>query len=613
MHPLFDVALLNSYPDGPGVYLMKDGEGAVLYIGKAKHLKMRLKQYFPGGDGRVQIPFLLAKVVDIQTIITATEAEALLLEARLIRQHRPPYNILLKDDRSPLLIRLTTDHPFPLIEMVRGKDLPQSHKGRLFGPFARQMVTRHLFDLVVRVCMLRQCSDEEFRRRTAPCLLYQLRRCTAPCVGSITQEEYAASVHLATSVLSGKTAAVEAMLRSEMQAASDRLEFEKAAVWHRKLELLSAIHEEKVSEKTKGTSDTDVVGCWQEGKRLALALMHYRQSSLVFGESWCFDLEEEGVSSDCEEQLVAQYYLSRADLEGVKEILIPTGQWPLEPLHDGLCTHFNAQILIKRPTTPAEHALVALACDNARAKLFQTPDIHRRKTAIGVSIQEHFGLKRLPRIIDCFDASHFAGKGLVAACVGYVDGDRETSRYRKFIMRGVTIGNDLAMLDEAVRRRYSKGGETEELPDLILVDGGKEQLASVLRTLREVGFLDVDVVGIAKEHGRHDRGMTREQFFVAGRDGPFLFPERSSELHFLQRIRDEAHRFAIQFQKKRRLVTHLSSRLDGIKGIGEVKRHKLLMAFRGVEDIAQATVEEIMARSGLNHTDAQAIFHTFHR
>ena len=619
---LFDASRLVHYPENPGVYLMKDDRGVVLYIGKAKNLKNRLRQYFAPGssDERVQIPYLLLKVVDIETVLTPSEKEALLLESTLIKRFKPRYNILLKDDKSRLLLRIGLDHPWPRIECVRSKDaaglLP-----RLFGPYIRPYAARELFDVCVRLFLLRQCTNEEFRRRTSPCLLYQMRRCTAPCVGKVSEEEYGRQVASALDFLSGKTKLLRSSLLEQMEQASAALEFEKAALLFRKVHLLDAISEVSRKHEVAGATDTDVIGSWQEGDRFALAILHYRGSSLVYGESWVFQLEKETPLTDTLEQLLVQYYLHRSSLDGIpKEILLPEpfakgsseGSWSLEALSELVHDHFGEDVKLRRPEKGAKSSLVALACDNARARLSQSPESQGYGLHSLEALQHLLGLHRFPRIIDCFDASHFGGKGLVAACVGFCDGKKDQSRYRTFHIRGVSVGDDLAMLYEAVKRRYKKIGEAEELPDCILIDGGEAQLCAAYRALSELLFLDVDVVAIAKEHGRHDKGMTSEVIFV--KEGPpICLPITSSELLFLQTIRDEAHRFTIAFQKKQRVKAVRASQLDDIPGIGPKKRHALLTAFQGVDAIRKASAQEIQDKAGLCQKDAKSVVNALHR
>jgi excinuclease ABC subunit C len=606
----FDQSRLSGYPDLPGVYLMKDEQGEVLYVGKAKSLKVRLKQYYAphSSDERVQIPALLAKVVDIETIMTSSETEALQLEATLIKRFKPRYNVLLKDDKSHLLLRIGLEHAWPRIDFVRAKDasgLPP----RVFGPYAGHRSAQALFDLVVRLFLVRQCSDEAFRRRKAPCLLYQMRRCTAPCVGKVSHEEYDRQVTAAIEFLSGKTEHVRSMLHEEMERASEALAFETAARLHRSLELLDSVVDVAHEHMNSGATDTDVIGYCRDNDRFALAILHYRESTLVYGESWIFQLEHAELDSEYLQQLLVQYYLRRGVVDSVpKEILLPEGHWSLEALGELVRRHFGRRVELRRPKRGAKQGLVDLACDNAHARLSQDPGSTGYVVPSLESVQRLLCLTRFPRIIDCFDASHFGGKGLVASCVGFVDGKPASSRYRTFHIRSVHVGNDLAMLQEAVTRRYRDidVSSADELPDLILVDGGQEQLLAVEQALDGLSLFDVDVAALAKEHGRHDKGMTAEVIFTP-KHPPLRLPIMSRELLLLQAIRDEAHRFTIGFQKKRRVKETFHSQLESIPGIGPQKRKALLMAFSGVEAIRAASIEELHQRAKLSLKDASRV------
>jgi excinuclease ABC subunit C len=599
---MFDQKDLARYPELPGVYLMKDQAGTVIYVGKAKNLRARLKQYY-GHDERVQIPHLLAHIADIETIITSSESEALLLEARLIKRFFPRYNVLFKDDKSSLLLRIGLEHPWPRIELVREKeDVPP----RLFGPYDTSSDTKLLFDLVIRLFQLRQCSDEVFKSRVAPCLLHQLRRCTAPCVRKVRQEEYMRQVEEATQFLEGKVSDVKESLRLEMQAASDNLEFERAGVCLHRLQLLDSLSRGVIKKRQLSEKRTDVFGVWTEGSRFAFSVMHYRGDSLEYGESFIYTIggEQEGALL---EQLAMQYYAQRTD-QVPQEVVLPSVKMDVKPLEEALSQHFERKVTLIQPSIGKKKGWVALACENARARIAQTLCGKERRAGVLESLEQKLYLKRFPLTIDCFDASHLAGKELVAASVRYMDGIPSKADYRYFIIRQVTTGDDLSMLQEAVRRRYSskkEGGES--FPDLLLVDGGKNQVHAIEKVLHELSLWDIDVVGIAKEKGRHDKGLTSELLYPAGKEEPIHLSKTSQELLFLQQVRDEAHRFVIQFHRKRRRKSTFSSELEGISGIGEKKRKKLLRAFLGIDALRVATVQEIAAKAGVSLKDATRV------
>jgi len=574
---------------------MKDRRGAVLYVGKAKSLKKRLKQYFAhSADDRVQIPYLLSNLFDIETIVTASEKEALFLESRLIKRFNPKYNILLKDDKSSLHIRIGSDHPWPRIELVRSQGV-ETLGPRIFGPYASSAVARQMFDLAIRLFQIRQCSNSDFQRRKSPCLLYQLKRCSAPCVGKVSKSEYAISIKSASSLLSGRVNMLKKRFERKMQEASDRLEFEKADQFLQTLHTLEKV--EKSKRQTRG--ETDVIGVWEEGELGAISILHYHGPLLVYGESRLFPVVRGLYLSETLEQLLIQYYTQKKQ-EGVPSvILLPPGEFVPEALSECLQELCGKKIVVK---SPGEREKVSLAIENAQAAISQHIDIRQRKEGILEAIQQKLFLSKRPDGIDCFDASHCSGTDGVAACVSFVGGERNTNRYRTFIIRG-KAGDDLAMLREAISRRYAKG----DFPDLIIVDGGKEQLKAIKTALQSLSAPNIDVVAMAKELGNHSRGMTRESFYIYGSKEKIQFSSTSAELKFLQSVRDEAHRFVIAFHRKRRHTSTFSSQLLGIRGIGPKKRTKLLSAFQGIRELKKATCEEIRVKSGLSIVDAKRV------
>ena len=597
---MFDQKNIDRYPELPGVYLMKDATGTVIYVGKAKNLRVRLKQYY-GHDERVQVPYLLAHIADIETIITSSEAEALLLEARLIKRFFPKYNVLFKDDKSSLLLRLGLEHPWPRIELAREKeDLPP----RLFGPYGSSQDTKQLFDLVVRLFQLRQCSNEVFRSRSAPCILYQLRRCTAPCVGKVSAEAYALQVQETIQFLEGKVADVRAFFLKEMQKASDLLEFERAGQCLRRVQLLDALSKGVLKKRRLQEKKCDVFGIWTEGSRFAFSVMHYVGDSLEYGESFLY---KNGIEASFSllEQLAMQYY-SQSSESIPQEIILPQGEWDFSPFEQALSQYFGKKIVVEQSSRGKKRAWVDLSCENARARIAQTLCGRERRAEVLESLERSLSLRRYPLSIDCFDASHLGGKELVAASVRFVDGVPSKADYRHFIMKDVAIGDDLSMLYEAVKRRYAPPGDgcNEDLPDFILIDGGIQQLHAAERALHELSLWDIDLASIAKESARHDKGLTSEILYRAGNKEPIMLARTSQELLFLQSIRDEAHRFVLQFHKKRRHKAMFTSALDTISGIGPKKKRKLLKAFSGVEALRHASVEDIVAKAEVSMKDA---------
>lgn len=606
----FDIERLQSYPESPGVYIMKESQGSILYIGKAKNLKVRLRQYFMGADDRFQVPALVAAIHDIETIIVPTEKDALLLEARLIRRWKPKYNILLKDDRSRLMLRLGFEHMFPRIEYIRSKDV-SSKPPQAYGPFQN---TKELFDITVRLFQLRQCSDEEFKRRKTPCILHQMHRCSAPCVGLIDQEKYQKTIASASDFLSGKIATVRASLYEEMGQASQNLEFERAQNILNKIKFIDKIAGQKESDRIDRLGNRDVVGFWYDDLQGAsFSIARYRDSLLQAVDVWTVPREEAyGFQVDFIDTFASsliQLYQdpSSTILQAADQILVPQQFADITSLvEEGLREIHGTKVTVRCPKSGVKAELIQLAIENAKAALIQKNSTSKKIFDTLEDLRVKLMLPQFPSIIDCFDASHFSGSNTVATVVSFQDGSFCKKRYRTYLIKNKQGADDIGSLKEAIQRRY-KVTEDCTLPDLIIVDGGPTQLHAAHTVLVEEGLDSIPLISLAKESGRHDRGSTKEKVYLLSHFEPILLPEGSSSLHFLQRIRDEAHRFSIEFQKKQRSKGIRKSVLDDIPGIGPQKKKRLLSSFFGIRAIQQATVHEIMEKSGLSLKDAEAV------
>lgn len=600
---------LHSIPEKPGVYLMKDSCGTILYVGKAKNLFLRVKTYFSGegGDGRPQIPFLLERVHDVETYVVASEKEALLLEAKLIQQYRPPYNILLKEDSSEVRLHIDTKHDFPSIQIVRlhqEERIPENS----FGPFLNVHQASILFDLLVRFFRLRQCSDEEFARRTRPCLLYQLNRCTAPCVRYISHEEYHAAVMSAISLLQRKDSSLQQRLKKEMEEASERLDFERASLVHKQRTALQEALEKLHQGKKKGVSDSDVVALFQSGSSSCLCVMHYRHSLLVSLHSLTFELPH-GQKTVELDPLLIQYYGTHALEKLPKELLLAESLVDIEATREALSHICNRSLKIECPQKGAKKALVRLAEENAQLRLLQKKSHADSLNEILDDMQRLLDLERTPMTIDCFDVSHLSGKECVAACVAFKEGKPNKKMYRCFRITSQAKQDDCSMMQQAIERRYRSIREEDRLPDLVLVDGGELQLKAARDALAKMDCIGVQVCSLSKEASRHDKGLTSEKIWIEGRDFPVVLDRTSPVLHLLQRIRDEAHRFSITYQKKRRVKALFASQLDDIPHIGPVKKRRLLQAFAGIEAIRHATPRDLIERANLSESDAERVLH----
>lgn len=607
----FDIKKLENLPQKPGVYLMKDEKAAVLYVGKAKNLKARVKQYFASRhEERVQVPYLMEQVAAIDTIIVSSEKEALLLENTLIKRYKPKYNILLKDDKSYISFKITTKHPWPMMNLVR-------YKGRVptdaeyFGPFTNSQKARQMFDLIARLFPLRQCSDEEFNRRVRPCLLYQIKRCLAPCVNFCTKEEYQSNVRNAEKMLTGRHLDLIRELKKEMDLAADALEFEKAAILLKKIRLIESMKEVQQVEAISSDS-LDVLASFRTGTEVVITKLVYRTSKLIDARHFVFENVAED-DSELMQSFLLQHYLKEDELIA-REIILSHPVADLEVISEIISDRHEKKIEITVPQKGEKKKLVELAFVNAESAFHTKKDTQALKEKLLLDLQEKLALSHFPRRIECFDNSHLSGKEMVSSMVVFVDGEKYKAGYRKYHMRSAGSGDDYGMLKEVLIRRYGQkekqkagGKKQEELPDLIIIDGGKGHYHTACKALSELDIASTDVIAVAKEHGRHDKGLTQEVVFHPGSDEPIILERHSPLLHLLQNIRDEAHRFAITFHKTARKKQIIKSLLDDVAGIGPVKKRKLLQAFGSVKAIQESDVATICKVPGITKKDAEKI------
>lgn len=596
----FDPKQLEQFPMQPGVYLMKDAEGKVIYVGKAKQLKMRLKQYFAAsGDSRPMVPFLIQQIGHIDTIIVPSEKEALLLENTLIKKHQPKFNVILKDDKTFISLMINNRHAWPMLRLIRYKGKPKDD-GLYFGPYTSAYAARETYELLLRLFPLRQCSDEELKRRTRPCLLYSIKRCCAPCVNKCTKEEYESYVKGSIRFLKGEDKEIVRELYAEMEKSSQLLQYEKAASLLKTIRQLEhVVHSDQIVAKVTGT-DTDVINLYRQGEEVMLAQLLFRDGNLVGSEHFSFS----SVLEDDEELITSfllQHYRLLDNLP--KEIFLPFTLKDMASVEEILCERLKANLLLAAPQKGDKRALVDLALENAKVLFIQEKNQQEIREKQLLDLQEILKLNRYPQRIECFDASHIAGDETVAAMVAFTNGEKETQRYRLFRIKTASFADDYSATREALTRRLTRAKEEEDLPDLIIIDGGKGHLNTALEVFKKLEIASVDVIGIAKESGRHDKGVTQEQIFLPGHHDPILLNPRSSLLFLIQKIRDEAHRKAIAFHRKRRGKKNLVSKVDSIPGIGPVKRSRLLKRFGSFEKICKASREQLSEVQGLTEKD----------
>ncbi len=600
-------------PSQPGVYLMKNGAGTVLYVGKAKNLRSRVRSYFrPSGDGRYRMQFLIPNVEDIEFLVTDTEKEALILENTLIKTHKPRFNVNFRDDKSYVNLRLDPRERYPRLTVVRR---PGRDGALYFGPYASSQSVRETLRTLSRIFPLRLCTDHVFNARTRPCLYYQIHRCSAPCVpGHVTDDEYRAIVEQTALFLRGRDEELLKMLYCQVHEASQALRFEEAGRVYRRIRAI-----ERTIERQKVTSaqdrDQDVFGFFREVDKVEIQRLTIRGGKLLGGKS---DLFTGQVSPDAEilESYVNQYYAEGHDIP--EEVLLPFDLEGRDGLADLLSERRGKRVGVLVPERGEKRGLVAMANKNAELSFRARREREHSQQAILQQIQERLHLRHLPRRIECFDMSNIQGTNPVGSMVVFTDGEPDKARYRKFQVKTVEGPDDFASMYEVLSRRYTRALEEDDLPDLIMVDGGKGQLNIAQAVLWELGIEGPDLVSIAKsrlksERGGGDKRRTDERFFLPGRKNPVIFPANSPALLLLQRVRDEAHRFAITYHKARRAKATVHSALDDIPGVGPKRRRALLRHFGSVKAIAEASPEAIQEAGMVSRQLAETILQAVQR
>lgn len=591
----FDLEKLALLPLKPGVYLMKDEHSKVLYVGKAKNLRRRVRQYFvPGRDGRSMVPYLVSHVVSIDTVVVFSEKEALLLENNLIKIHQPKYNALLKDDKTYIAIKVTTKDKWPAAKIVRYRGEPKKD-GLYFGPYTSAESARETLDLLHLLFPLRQCSDQELIRRTRPCLLYQIKRCIAPCVNLCSKKEYESQVERTIKFLRGDTKDVLKALTEEMESFSSRLEFEKAAEVHEKIKHITKTLEKQYVDRPLGI-DADVIATYREADECVLVQMIYRGGKLIASNPYSFQKVVETDSELCSFFIVQHYQIEK---EIPPTLIVPEGIESVAAIEEILKERKGIIVSLHVPKKGEKKVLLDMAKENAKSYFSSHKNEKDQREKTLLEMEERLELLNYPYRIECFDNSHFGGAETVSAMVVFQDGLADKKNYRLYRSK-TSQGDDYGAMHEALLRRYKKGKEEGNLPDLLIVDGGKGQLNVAKKVLESLNIVGIDLIGLSKEEGRHDKGLTAEKIFLLTKETPLLLDKTSPILFFLQKIRDEAHRFVIQFQKKRREKKLFYSSLDEVPGIGEAKKKALLLHFGSVEKIMNASDDELKAIKGIS-------------
>lgn len=593
----FDASLLASFPTKTGVYLMKDQTNRVLYIGKAKNIKNRLKQYFSITDQRAMIPLLIKQVETIETLIVPTEKEALLLENTLIKRHQPKYNVLLKDDKTYISL-MVTDHQWPQIQLIRLSGKVKKGKQQFFGPYTSGRAARKTLDLLLHIFHLRQCSDSEFASRKRACLLFDMKKCLAPCAQKCTHEEYLNEVNRATELLKGHDKSVIISLKKQMQESAEKLEFEKAQELHEEIHHIEHIlHIQHVDNPD--AKDSDVFGLYMEGADVLIAKLIFREGKLIGSDHFSFS-DIVSTPNEIMESFLVQHY--REKLKIPPEIYLSEKLEKQNLLEEIFKEQEKRSVEIVTPKIGKKKELIAMALMNAKTLFIQEKDLRSLQDKMLLHLQETLHLNRYPKEIICFDSSHLFGENGVAALITYINGRRDKKKTKLFQIKTQEKG-DVPALMHVLYRHLKRAKEENLFPDLLIVDGGKGQLNGALEVLQELNIASIDVIGVAKEEGRHDKGMTEEQIFLPHQKEPLLLPARSPLLFLLQRIRDDAHMVAISYHRKKRSKSLFTSSLDAILGIGPKKKKALLSHFKSVKKIKEASVEELKSLKILSQND----------
>jgi excinuclease ABC subunit C len=583
---------------------MKDAKGNILYVGKGKDLRKRVLSYFR--DKEQQSPktrILVSKISDLDFILTGSEKEALILEANLIKRHRPRYNVILRDDKRYLVLRLDPKEEYPRLSLVRRI---RQDGALYFGPYASANAVRQTLKVLHGMFPLRQCSGTKFRQRARPCLNHQMGRCLGLCVGAISPEEYGPVVEQAVLFLKGRTQDLQKRLRQEMERAAGRLEFEKAAMYRDRLKAVEKTLEKQLMVSAR-FRDQDVVGTHEAGENLGLAVLFIRGGRMVGSRGFVFKKPQTS-SSEVVRAFILQYYEQGKPLP--EEILISEPLLEQELLAEWLTDIKGKRVGVRLPKRGEGRQLLAMAAHNAANYLMS--EMTRATDPIPAldRLRQRLGLESIPHRLECVDISNFRGKFPVGSLVVFQDGEPDKSAYRRYLIKTVHRIDDTAMMAEVLSRRFTDVRKEQVLPDLLVVDGGKAQLNQALAVLKELELADlVPVVALAKKPRTTTQAEANatDRLYLPGRKNPLELKKDRPLLFLLGRLRDEAHRFAISYYQKRHRKQTLQSRLDEIRGIGPKRRRDLIRYFGSVKRLAEAQVEEISQVPGISCKLADSI------
>ncbi len=597
---MFDhITFLQNVGEAPGIYQMFDESEALLYVGKAKNLKKRLSSYFRRTGLPIKTAAMMQKVTDIQVTLTHTENEALILESNLIKQHKPRYNILLRDSKSYPFIHIDSSHEFPRLSFYRGD---RSQPGRYFGPYPGVTAIRDTLALLQKVLPVRQCDDVFFSNRSRPCLQHQIKRCSAPCVGLISNEDYAKDIELTGLFLQGKDDSLNKLLQKNMEQASKDLQFEQAAGWRDRIHALRRVQSHQ--SITSGHSDIDLITVASLHGKVCVEVTFIRGGRHNGSHGHFPKVALEFTEAEVLSAFILQYYHNRS---APKQIIVGVKLSDQKDIEVWLSEQSSYKISITHTVRGVRRDWLNMAQINVAERI-------KRRESESQSVQQRlqalsdvFGIDETITRIECFDISHTQGQQTVASCVVFTDAGITKSDYRRYNIKNITPGDDYAAMRQAIERRYKRVLKEEgKLPDVLLIDGGKGQLSSAVGIMRELQITSVLLVGVAKGEGRKP-GL--ETLFVEGQKVGIKLPANSAAMHLVQQIRDEAHRFAIAGHRAKRGKAQTQSILQEIAGIGAKRRQALLKHFGGLQGIQQAGIKDLTKVDGINDDLADKIYH----
>ncbi len=603
---------VDNLPRQPGIYLMKDERGEVIYVGKAKNLRDRVRSYFQESAERDRlITRQIDEVDDIDVVVVGSEKEALIMESNFIKQFRPRYNVLFRDDKSFVSIKIPTDHPYPrpvITRKIRDDD------ALYFGPYANARAARETLRVIQDVFPLRKCSQHQCEKTDRPCVYGQMGKCMAPCCADVSEEEYGELVDEVKMFLRGKRDDLMSQLKQEMQEAADELNFEKAAILRDRIQSIEETLEKQRVASTMDKIDRDIFGLHATDQSIWVAVLFVRSGNLQDAASYEFE-SKLGSSTEVFRSFLNQFYAANRFIP--QEVLVPVETGEEDALMEWLTEKKGRRVRVIRPQRGEKKRLVELANRNASQSEQVALTEQNRREREKESLRDVLGLRQKPRNIECFDVSTLSGREAVGSMVVFQDGEPEKGHYRRYRITGVEGQNDFASMKEIVRRRYvhvrEETGEEwqQSVPELIVIDGGRGQLGAALEALQELGVEPQDVMGLAKARQEGGEQVEVERVFLPDCDEPVELPEQSYGYQLITRVRDEAHRFALNYHRKVRRKRSLTSPLEDIDGVGRVLANRLMDHFRSLQKISVASIEELCEIKGVSERLARKILMHF--